>query len=57
MARVGYFMSHEQRSKEGIEFRKTHFNLGNHPSIHLSQTANTTKSRPGLYSSKQVRLR
>lgn len=49
MARVGYFMSSEQRSKEGIEFRKTHFHLGNHPPTVLSHAANSSKSRPGLY--------
>lgn len=37
MAFTGNFVTHEKRHKDAIEFKRTHFQLGNHPRMQLSE--------------------
>ena len=56
MAKVGYFVGVEKRQRDSIEFRRTHFSLGQHPPINSSQMGDTTRNRPGLFASREVSL-
>ena len=49
----GEFVTAEKRKKDVLEFRRTHFIMGKHPTTHYSQAKYTTKFRDGLTGGRQ----
>lgn len=52
-ASKGEFVTAAHRKKDVLEFRRTHFIMGKHPTTHYSQSQFTTRLREGLTGGKQ----